>query len=117
MRDLELLQKELHNWRTHNFPSAGATQQLLGVMEEVGELSHAHLKAEQGIRGDAVVHEGDAMDAVGDILIYLAGYCSYQGWSMMQIFDEVAQQVMRRDWITYPDTGFPPIKSIPDPLY
>lgn len=102
------LQSRLHLWRQRNFPSADAEQQLLGVVEEVGELAHAVLKRKQGIRGTTVKHDADIEDAVGDILIFLAGFCSYEGINMQYIYEFTANQVMQRDWITWPQTGYSP---------
>jgi hypothetical protein len=56
----------------------------LGVIEEVGELSHAILKNRQGIRG---MKEGPAFiaardDAIGDILVYYIQLCTAQGGSV-----------------------------------
>ena len=45
---------------------------LLGVAEEVGELCHAQLKGEQGIRHTPKEIKKMKMDAVGDIVIFLA---------------------------------------------
>lgn len=103
------LQARLHLWRQRNFPNATADEQREGIVEEVGELHKAHLKQKQGIRDYEGPH-GDvaAEDAVGDILIFLAGYCSYRGWDMEKIYEETAKDVMRRDWIAYPVSGFPP---------
>jgi hypothetical protein len=63
----------------HNFGDRPAWQTLLGVVEEVGELSHAHLKAAQGIRGTREQHHVAKIDAVADIVIFLADYCTAEG--------------------------------------
>jgi NTP pyrophosphatase (non-canonical NTP hydrolase) len=102
----------LHRWRQRNFPGADATQQLLGVVEEVGELSHAVLKRIQHIRGNSELHEAEAYDAIGDILIYLAGFCSYKGWDMMSIYEDTAKMVMARDWIADPVGGSSESKGV-----
>lgn len=103
--DLTHMQNKLHLWRVRNFPDADATQQLLGVAEETGELSHAHLKQMQGIRGDDKLHEAEARDAVGDLAIYLMGYCSYRGWSLEDILFDTTAHVLKRDWIKDPLEG------------
>jgi NTP pyrophosphatase (non-canonical NTP hydrolase) len=77
----------------------------LGVVEEVGELAHANLKEKQGIRGTTEEHIEAEKDAVGDILIYLTGYCSYRGWDMLELFEQTAEQVMKRDWLADPSKG------------
>ena len=49
---------------------------LLGICEEAGELCHAQLKKEQGIRGTIEQHDAAMKDAVGDIMIYAINYLS-----------------------------------------
>lgn len=102
--NLAYMQEAMHKWRTVNFPDADATQQLLGVAEETGELSHAHLKAMQGIRVNED-HEANAKDAVGDIVIYLMGYCSYNGWDLMEIIAKTCDHILQRDWNKNKETG------------
>lgn len=64
------LQKELFQWQTYNFGEQKDRRMVLGICEEAGELCHAHLKLEQGIRGDRESLLAEAKDAVGDICIY-----------------------------------------------
>ncbi len=45
------MQENHRKWSQHNFPKTLPHQPLLGMLEELGELSHAHLKNEQMIRG------------------------------------------------------------------
>jgi len=94
--------RDLHIWRVRNFPDADADQQLLGMIEELGELAHANLKQKQGIREKSAA---DEQDAIGDMLIYCQGYCAYRGWNMAQIFERTAEQVMQRDWVKNPKDG------------
>lgn len=103
--ELEVIQRVVHEWRQRNFPDADATQQLLGVAEELGELSHSHLKEMQGIRGDSGLHQANAKDAVGDLMIYLMGYCSCRGWDIRKILIDTADHVLKRDWIANPEDG------------
>lgn len=101
-------QDQLHEWRERNFPRADSTQQLLGVVEELGELSHIHLKAIQRIRqGRMSPAEIQRLkeDAIGDIIIYLMGYCSYEGLSLSHCLDEAGAEVLERDWLTNPQYG------------
>lgn len=100
---LAYIQKQVHEWRKYNFPNSGDLHQFLGVVEEVGELSHAILKMAQGIRGDK--HEEEARDAVGDIMIYLMNFCSENGWDLEEIIEETWDQVQRRNWVDYPKDG------------
>lgn len=96
-------QREVHAWKKRNFPNSDDTDQLLGVVEEVGELCHAVLKLRQGIRGDN--HIAEAKDAVGDIMIFLMNFCSENDWDLEEIIVDVWAEVEERDWQKYPDMG------------
>lgn len=102
---LKQLQEEAETWRDHNFPDYTWEEQFMGVVEEVGELSHALIKQKQGIRGSFDKHEADAMDAVGDMLVFLSGLCSARGWSMQDILEETWAQVKQRDWQKNKESG------------
>lgn len=103
---MDLIQAEHLKWTEKNFPDQVADDCFKGVVEEVGELAHADLKKKQGIRGDAEGHDAEARDAVGDIMIYLMGYCSKRGWAMSEILEETwGKVVSKRDWVKYPGNG------------
>lgn len=125
------IQKQIEKWRAKNFgPSStqgkrtkrlleqdrivAANVNLLGVQEEVGELSHCFLKMIQGIRGynDEIKYRAEAKDAVGDIVIYLMGFCDAHEWSLEQIVHEVAGEVMQRDWHKDPEEGILDVNAI-----
>lgn len=72
-------------WVEHNFPLSGTQHQLMGIVEEVGELSHSLLKQAQKIRGSHDEHEIDAQDAVGDIIIYTSSFLIKAGFSAQRI--------------------------------
>lgn len=103
--NLTQLQNEQAAWAKRNFGVVTVDSQLLGVMEEVGELAHAVLKAEQGIRGSREQHMEDAADAIGDITIYLAGVASCLGIDMEQAVTATWANVSQRDWRKHPATG------------
>jgi NTP pyrophosphatase (non-canonical NTP hydrolase) len=110
--DLQAFQIDHRTWLKHNFPDQSPHQALLGLAEEVGELAHAHLKMEQGIRG--LTNEeyiNQATDAVGDIVIYLASYCNSNGLDLAECVQSAWEEVRDRDWIAYPETGRPPIDA------
>lgn len=98
------LQQETAEWRDKNFPGYTPEDQLLGAIEELGELAHAHLKAKQGIRGNENLQH-QAEDAVGDLIIYLAGYCSAAGLELQEVVEVTWQHVRKRNWIEDPERG------------
>lgn len=99
------LQQQVGAWSRHNFPNNKPHHPLLGVSEECGELCHAHLKMEQGIRGTAEEHLEAKADAVGDILIYLADYCERNDLLMEYCVSVAWNQVKDRDWQRFPKNG------------
>ena len=99
------LQDQQRPWLLHNFgPDYPAYWPLLGALEELGELAHAHLKGEQGIR-TGEDHEAGARDAIGDVVIYLASYCTARGFDFQQIVQDVWSEVRGRDWRADPENG------------
>lgn len=108
LNDLAIFQSQVRMWNNHNFPNKQPHQPLLGVAEEVGELCHAHLKQEQGIRNDENL-EAQRQDAVGDIMVFLADYCNQNNVNMATAVERAWGEVALRDWQKYPDTkGLPP---------
>jgi len=103
--DLRTLQDGHRQWLHHNFGEQQEHQALLGLIEEVGELAHAHLKAEQNIRGSLEEHREEAKDAIGDIVIYLASYCTTNGYDLANCVAGAWAEVSGRDWIKYPING------------
>jgi len=100
------LQNRLQIWLNHNFPNTTSDQQFKGVVEELGELSHADLKGEQGIRGyDKTKTEEEIKDAVGDLVIYLCNYCTTKNINFKECVDIAFSEVIGRDWIKYPKNG------------
>lgn len=106
MRDIQAAHFE---WASRNFPMPDEGRQILrcalGVSEEAGELAHAILKADQGIRGNQSKHDEDAKDAIGDIVLYAMHLCSLKGWDLHSIVQDTATKVLERDWQADPDSG------------
>lgn len=94
---LATLQHQQSEWSERNFPAQKPYQCLLGAMEELGELTHAHLKAEQCIRTNEN-HDAMKRDAVGDIVIYLAGYCTANGLNFEECVWQTWFEVKKRDY-------------------
>jgi len=107
MYDIDEVQKQAGEWSKRNFPDAKPYQALLGLCEEKGELCHAHLKAEQGIRGSPEQHIEAKKDAIGDIIIYLMHYCTLSGFKLSECIDMAWAEVNTRNWVDFPKTGRP----------
>lgn len=99
---MNFIQTEAKQWTIRNFPNAIPSQAILGIVEELGELSHQHLKAEQGIRETS---PEKAKDAIGDMIIYIMHYCNLMGWDLDKIIFDTWDIVKKRDWIKYPKNG------------
>lgn len=103
------LQQRVSVWSQYNFPNNEPYFPLLGVTEEVGELNHAYLKSLQGIRGSSSQHRNDMRDSVGDIFVYLADFCEANDLDMTACVNYAWDQVKKRDWQRYPETGLSPV--------
>ena len=79
------LQSEHKAWTEYNFAPHTFLWPLWGTIEELGELVHARLKQEQGIRGTPEEHLANQKDAIGDSLIFLSDVCSQKGWDLGEI--------------------------------
>lgn len=101
------LQSEIRDWRMYNFPDTGAHEQYMGMVEELGELTHAMLKWRQGIRGmDEETMQAEAQDALGDMIIYAINFADMMGWDFEKVLATTWEQVVsKRDWRKAPDTG------------
>ena len=101
---LRTMQREQVAWVKHNFGEREAWQPLLGVAEEVGELSHAYLKRHQGIRMQEG-HDEAIVDAVADIVIFLSDFCSSEGIDLADAVELTWEKVRQRDWKADPGTS------------
>lgn len=105
---LEDLQDGVHLWTTKNFGPPASRNKLhpvLGVAEEAGELCHAALKMDQGIRGTTEEHLEKMKDALGDIVIYMADVCNTYGFRLSDCIEETWEKVERRNWADDPKGG------------
>ena len=105
MITLSQLQAEVGEWSRRNFPKNQPHHPLLGAAEEIGELCHAHLKQDQGIRGTRDEHQAAKKDAVGDTIIYLADYCERNGFKLEDAVEIAWTMVKQRDWQKNPQLG------------
>jgi NTP pyrophosphatase (non-canonical NTP hydrolase) len=95
---LREIQKEQDVWSKANFDNKKPYQPILGATEEVGELAHAYLKMEQGIRGTKEEHTAAMKDAVGDCVIFLMDLCNQMGWDFENVVNETWDHVKKRNW-------------------
>lgn len=96
--NLKDLQEEMLEWQKHNFPNSAPYIPLLGALEELGELAHAHIKSEQGIRGTKEEHHAAKVDAIGDVIIYLVDYCNRFEINLSSALYDTWHKVKQRDW-------------------
>ena len=99
------LQAEIAIWEAHNFGDRPAWQPLLGLQEELGELSHAFLKRAQGIRGTPEKHTADIKDACADLIIFLCDFANAEGIDLETVVAETWAKVKERDWKKNPQNG------------
>jgi NTP pyrophosphatase (non-canonical NTP hydrolase) len=106
--DIHKFQNEVAAWSRRNFGPHKQDDPFLGVVEEVGEMAHAMLKARQGIRkgalGDQQAHQL-IKDAIGDLVVFLADYCASSNIDLNDTIEEVWNTVKQRDWVKYPFDG------------
>ncbi len=95
-------QSEVGQWSRDNFGDQPSTNPLLGITEEVGELSHAHLKGLQGIRHTPEEIGEMKVDAVADILVYLADYTEREGIDLEGAVMVTWKKVRERNWKANP---------------
>lgn len=95
---LRKLQDEIRPWQQHNFPDSPSWQSYIGISEETGELGHAFLKSAQDIRGTAEEHRAAMVDAVADIIVYIADFCNKENIDLQQAVETTWAQVKTRRW-------------------
>ena len=100
--DLAQLQREHRPWSERNFGACPSWYALLGIFEEAGELAHAHLKGVQGIRGTPEEHRAAKIDAVGDLVTFLAAYCNAEGLDLQAAVETTWDKVKARDYKNNP---------------
>jgi len=107
MYDLASFSREHRRWLTYNFPDQTVEQGLMGVIEEVGEIAHVLLKHQQGIREfkDPQDAKLAIIDGVGDLVIFLDGFCHTMNIDLCDAIARTWEQVRKRDWQQYPTDG------------
>ena len=72
---LRQLQEEQRPWVKHNFGGGRPWMPLLGIGEEVGEFISAKERQDRD----------EQADALADMVIFAADYCSEMGWDLQEI--------------------------------
>ena len=105
--DIKQFQAMQALWLKKNFPDAQPWEALAGIVEEVGELSHAHLKGFNKIRGldDPQKVAAAKSDAIGDIFVYMASYCNTNDLDLEECIFSAWEEVQRRNWRLNPEDG------------
>jgi hypothetical protein len=94
MRNNQQLVNEVGAWAAKNFP---ASDPWMGMVEELGEATHALLKRKQGIRGydNPIFFKEEFADALGDFTIFAAHwFYLHQNAKVM----DYALEVPRTKW-------------------
>lgn len=101
---LKKIQAEVEKWALYNFGEQAPERPFMGIVEELGELAHARLKTQQGIRVEED-HEKAEKDALGDMLIYMLHYSGLRQFDLEEILEGTWQEVSKRDWVKFPANG------------
>lgn len=75
-----------------------------------GQLCHAHLKTEQKIRASEK-HHARKINSIGGIVFHL-GRLPALPCTVFMLAVTTFAEVVKRDWVTYPENGFPPIPDL-----
>lgn len=100
-RDLRFVRKVqslTHDWRMDQFPDTTPKDQLIGAMQEVGELCEIEAKSTfeyQEFGGD---NDAELQKELGDIFVYLMGYASLRGFDVDECIEMAANEVLTRNW-------------------
>lgn len=107
MIDLDEIQTEHNQWQRETFPAATAEDKLLGLVEEVGELCHAHTKGKQQNKYTPDQVQRMKKDAAGDIFFFLLGFCSFEGIPIEDVINDTWQEVRERKYEKLEDVENP----------
>lgn len=106
--DFETIQEEVVEWAERNFGPQAPYRPFVGMVEELGELAHALLKKEQGIRQGSEKFQEDAEDAIGDLFIYMCDFAGRSKLSMKRAILNTWNRVKQRNWVKDPVSGGEP---------
>jgi NTP pyrophosphatase (non-canonical NTP hydrolase) len=96
-------------WEFNNFGEQEPIKPLLGMQEEIGELSQAVLKHSQGIRSGTEEEVKDKIrDAIGDVVVYLISFCNKANVGLLQVIADTDKYMIR----LLNDMGLPDSENI-----
>lgn len=96
-------QTEIGLWIEKNFPGdTGLPNRALGLVEEVGELSRAIVKREQGIRGSYEEWTEEMRKELGDVFIKLNDVAEAAGFDLATCATLRWMDVRERNWVANP---------------
>jgi len=109
---IDLKQQALFEWAKRNFGELNApngslntSNEIHGMQEELGELSHAYLKRAQRIRdaADGSDMKDEIADAFADVVIFGLNAMSCEGIDAEEVLQATIAKVLQRDWINDPE--------------
>lgn len=105
--NLRAMTFEHSGWAHRNFASNHSLENaVFGMVEELGELSHALLKYKQGIRAmDGEALRDKIIDAHCDLIIFSLGLPEFLDYDLAEELMKTWDSVKSRDWKANPQTG------------
>jgi NTP pyrophosphatase (non-canonical NTP hydrolase) len=108
MIDIKVVQRDLYQWVKYNFPKSGSNHNLLGIGEELGELMDNIIIYEEN-KNDPAADLNDIIyninDAVGDTMVFLMNFCSYNYIKIDEILMDIHNEFLDENTkIKYSDT-------------
>ena len=76
--------REIHAWSARNYPVLPDAGEVVGLVEEVGELCRAVNKRAQGVRGSFAYWTDEIAKEMGDIYIKLADISERLGFDLFE---------------------------------
>jgi NTP pyrophosphatase (non-canonical NTP hydrolase) len=98
VNEVKILQKQINDWHNKNFSDSNPMRNQLNLTEEVGELSRAIIKMEQGIRGTRADWLKEAYKELGDVFISLTNVAGALGIDLQEAITERWETISQRDW-------------------
>jgi len=103
VRGLRVLQARLKNWEQEQMTSSTLIT-TLGIVGEIGELAHAVVKYQQGVRGITGKKLREiAEDALVDALIFILATATHLDIDLQDALNKISEKVLARNWREWPE--------------